>query len=123
MLDFNSILIFSENPKVLSDFYKRVFQKESDMEQSDYTGFLVGKTFINIGPHDKVKGKNLDPNRIIINFETSDVKGEFDRIKNLGVKVIADPYSMNDMAGMQIATFEDPDGNYFQLISPWKNAM
>jgi predicted enzyme related to lactoylglutathione lyase len=60
----------------------------------------------------------LNPERIIINFETDDVKGEFERIKDLNAEIISDPY---EMGGMWIATFADPDGNYFQLVSPWKN--
>ena len=61
---------------------------------------------------------NFDsPIRIILNFETKDVKGEFSRIKALGTTVIAEPY---EMSGAWIATLADPDGNYFQLLSPWK---
>lgn len=119
MLNFNSILVFSENPKKLADFYKKVFQKEPDMDGGDYFGFLVGEGFITFGPHDKIKGKNLNPERIIINLETEDVKEEFKRIKTLGAKVIAEPYQMGDDNEAWIATLEDLDGNYFQLMSPW----
>lgn len=88
------------------------------MEDDGYAGFLVGKCFINFGNHDKVKGKSKNPERILINLETNNVKEEFVRIKKLGAAVIAEPYS----AGSEywIATFADPDGNYFQLVSPWK---
>ena len=30
MLDFKSILIFSEKPKELADFYQKVFKKDPD---------------------------------------------------------------------------------------------
>jgi predicted enzyme related to lactoylglutathione lyase len=116
-LNFNSLLVSSENPKVLSEFYGKVLDKKPDMDDGGYLGFLVGSGFITIGPHDKVKGKNKNPEQIIINFETTDVKGEFKRIKDLGTTVVTEPY---DMGGMWIATFADPDGNYFQLISPWE---
>jgi len=119
-LNFNSILVFSENPGKLNEFYKKVFEKEPDMADGGYYGFLVGSAFINFGPHDKVKGENKNPERIMFNFETSDVKGEFERIKNLGAKVIAEPYTMEWMYGF-IATLADPDGNYFQLLPPWKD--
>jgi predicted enzyme related to lactoylglutathione lyase len=59
-----------------------------------------------------------DPARIIFNFETETVKEEFDRIKKLGATVIKEPY---DMGGMWIATLADPDGNYFQLLTPWED--
>lgn len=118
MLNFNSILLFSENPKKLSDFYGKVLDKKPDMEDGGYVGFSAGGCFLNIGPHDKVKGKSSNPERVMFNFETDDVKGEFARIEKLGAKVIAKPYQMGEWDGW-IATLADPDGNYFQLMTPW----
>ena len=63
MLDLRSILVFSEDPRKLSDFYKKVFQKDPDWVMEGYYGFTVGKTFLTFGPHDKVKGKNPNPDR------------------------------------------------------------
>lgn len=119
MLNFNSILLSSENPKKLTEFYAKVFDKKPDMDENNYRGFLVGSCFLTIGPHDKIHGNNSNPDRILFNFETKDVKGEFKRIKKLGAKVITEPYEMGD-GGFWIATFADPDGNYFQLMSPWE---
>jgi predicted enzyme related to lactoylglutathione lyase len=120
MLNLRSILVFSEDPKKLSGFYKKVFQKDPDWEMEGYYGFNVGNTFLTFGPHDKVKGKNLNPDRMMYNFETRDVKGEFERIKGFGTQVVAEPYQMEENTGGWIATFADPDGNYFQLMTPWE---
>ena len=123
MLNFSSILLFSENPTALVEFYKKVFEKEPDWFGGDFSAFQVGTGSIVIGPHEKVKGPNSNPERIMFNLETEDILGEFDRIKGLGTKVIADPYhpkeEENDEEG-KIGTFEDPDGNFFQLMTPWK---
>lgn len=119
MLNFNSILLFSENPQKLAKFYQKVFQKKPDMEMNNYFGFMVGSAFFNIGFHDKVKGKNNQPERFIFNLETSKVEEEFERIKMLGAKVVKEPYHPAEESKMMIATFEDPDRNYFQLASPW----
>ena len=55
----------------------------------------------------------------MFNFETDDVKKEFERIKEIGAHVIKEPYSMDENDDQsQIATFADPDGNYFQLMTP-----
>jgi len=121
MLDFNSILVFSEDPKKLADFYRQVFQKDPDWSESGYYGFMAGKGFITFGPHDKVRSRNAHPERIMFNFETRDVKGEFERIKKLGAAVIAKPYSPSEDPKGMIATFADPDNNYFQLVTPWEN--
>lgn len=120
MLNFNSILVFSENPEELSSFYEIVFDKKPEMQMEGYTGFQVGAAWITIGPHDKVKGKSTNPERIMFNLETDDVKGEFERIKELGAEVIAEPYGMEEEGESKdaIATFADPDGNFFQLMTP-----
>lgn len=120
MLNLNSILLFSEDPKKLAEFYQKVFDVKPGWEQEGYTGFQVGKSFFMVGPHDKVKGMNHTPERLLVNFETEDVKGDFERIKGLGAKVIAEPYHPGEEPEMMLATFADPDGNYFQLASPMK---
>ena len=119
MLNFNSILLSTDNLEKLVDFYKKVFQKEPDMSEENYAGFMVGSAFLTIGFHDKIKGANPNPDRFLFNFETNDVKGEFERIKSLGAAVIKEPYTMDGSERMWIATFADPDGNYFQLVPPW----
>lgn len=115
-------MVFSENPKSLSDFYKKVLQVEPDWSDDSYSGFQIGSSHLIIGFHDKVHGKTKNPERIMFNLETKDVKGEFARIKKLGAKVVQDPYNPSgdkDEASL-VATFSDPDGNYFQLMSPYK---
>lgn len=121
MLDLKSLLLFSENPKELADFYSKLLEKSPEMENSGYYGFLAGSTFLTIGPHDKVHGTNPNPQRMLINFDTEDVKGEFERVKGIGAKVVKEPYQPDEAQEMWITTFEDPDGNYFQLTTPWKS--
>ncbi len=122
MLNFGSVLVFSEDPKRLADFYKRIFQRSPDWSEGGYYGFKAGNGVIVVGPHDKVHGKSANPERVLFNFETRDVKGEFERIRKLGVAVVAEPYSPGEDANMLIATFSDPDNNYFQLVTPWEEA-
>ena len=71
-----------------------------------------------VGPHDEVKGKNAHPGRLIWNIETTDVKGEFDKMKAAGAIVIREPYSFEGYPDSWIATLADPDDNYFQLMTP-----
>ncbi len=117
MLNLSSILIGSTQPKVLAEFYEKVFGKKPDMEEGGYSGWLVGKTFFTVGEHSEVKGKSKEPARMIFNLETKEVKEEFERIKKIGAEVIKEPY---DMGGALIATLADLDGNYFQLMTPWE---
>ncbi len=118
MLNLNSFLLYSEAPGKLVEFYRRVLAREPEWEEEGFSGFEVGACTLIIGLHSEVHGPSRNPQRIIFNFETEDVKGEFDRIKGLGAKVIAEPYQMDDHT---IATLADPDGNFFQLVSPMES--
>ena len=115
MLKLNSVLLGSENPEPLVAFYNKVLGPPG-MEQGGFTGWDVGGAYLTVGFHSEVLGKNADPGRVIWFMETADVQGEFDRIKGLGAQVVTEPYEME--GGFKLATFADPDGNYFQLASP-----
>ena len=121
MLNLNSLLLFSEAPKKLIDFYRQVLAREPKWQEGEFSGFEVGACALVIGPHSELHGRNKNPERTMFNFETNDVKAEFERMKKLGAKVIAEPYHMGDDQGHLIATLADPDGNYFQLMSPMKS--
>lgn len=110
-------MVGTMNVTEMADFYEKVFQKKPDMSEGGYHGWLVGQCFFTVGEHSEMGGKTKDPGRIIFNFETEQVKEEFERIKDLGAEVIKEPYQMGEA---WIATLADPDGNYFQLMTPWK---
>ena len=116
-MDFNSILIGSEDPQRLADYYTRLFG-EPTMSDGGYTGWLIGRGFVTVGPHDEVKGRNAHPGRIIWNIETADVKGQFERFVEAGAIVVREPYGFEEDPNALIATLADPDDNYFQLMSP-----
>lgn len=117
MLSLSSVMIGSSQPQVLADFYEKVFEKPADMVDGDWHGWSVGTAFLSVGAHSEVKDKAKEPQRVIFNFETKEVKDEFERIKKAGATVVKEPY---DMQGMWVATLADPDRNYFQLMSPWE---
>jgi len=110
-------MIGTKQPQVLAAFYEKVFAKPADMADSEngFYGWQVGSGFIGVLEHSEMGGNTKDPGRVIVNFETAQVQEEFERIKALGGTVIRAPYSMDQ--GL-IATFADPDGNYFQLMTP-----
>jgi predicted enzyme related to lactoylglutathione lyase len=116
-VNFNNILIGSEDPQRLVDYYTKIFGKPA-MSDGGYTGWQIGSGFIAVGPHSEVKGKSAHPGRIIWNIETADVKGEFDKMKAAGAIVVREPYSFEGYPDSWIATLADPDDNYFQLTTP-----
>jgi len=115
-MNLNSILIGTEDPQRLAAFYTKLFGDPA-WDEGGYTGWLIGTGGVTVGAHDQVKGENEQPGRIIWNIESADVRGDFERFKAAGATVVQEPYGMGD-DDMRIATFADPDGNYFQLVSP-----
>ena len=116
-LNFNNVMIGSAQPEVMGEFYTKVLDRPSDMKEEGWYGWHLGAAWLSIGGHSEVKGQAKDPQRVMLNFETKEVKEEFERIKGAGATVVKEPY---EIQGMWIATFSDPDGNYFQLMSPWE---
>ena len=121
-MNFNSILIGSEDPKRLTDYYARLFGPPG-FEDGGYSGWQVGSGFVTVGPHSEVTGTNPQPGRLIWNIETADVEREFARLVEAGATVIREPYTMGEEMPGFIATLADPDGNYFQLMSPMPAEM
>jgi len=117
MLNLSTVMIGSEDPKALSEFYTKVLG-EPAWQDGGYVGWQAGNATLMIGPHSEVKGRNEMPGRIILNFETPDVQAEYERLRGLGVAVYKEPYRPAEAADLWLATLEDPDGNYFQLASP-----
>lgn len=116
-----SILLSSENATNLANFYKdRVGLKvgeEMEMGDEGEKGYDI--TFgsgasLYILDHSKVKGKNAQPERVMFNLEVDDAEKEAQRLKEEGIKVVEDVYHVEGYG--LVATFEDIDGNYFQLV-------
>ena len=119
-MKLSGILIGSEDPQRLAEYYAKVLGV-AGMDDGGYTGFDVGGAWVSVGPHSEVHGRNAEPGRVIWNLEVADVRGEFERMRDAGATVVREPYTPEgtpeEMGEFLIATFEDPDGNYFQLMS------
>ena len=118
---FESLLIGSQNAKKLADFYKEKvgleigLEAEMGEENEALYELKLGKgPNIYIIDHSKVKGKNKNPERFIFNLEVDEIKKEVERLKKAKVKQIQDVYHIEGYGW--ISTFEDIDGNYFQLV-------
>jgi predicted enzyme related to lactoylglutathione lyase len=110
-------MIGTKQTKALAAFYEQVLGKPAEMVDAEngFFGWQVGSGYFSILEHSEMGGKTKDPGRMMLNFETTQVKKECERIKAFGATVIRAPY---EMGGGWIATLADPDGNYFQLVTP-----
>jgi predicted enzyme related to lactoylglutathione lyase len=120
-MNFNSILIGTDNPQRLVEYYTRLFGEPAYKDES-YSSWQVGSGTVSVGAHSEVHGKSAQPGRIIWNIETDDVQGEFAKMKAAGAIVVREPYSFDQFPDSWIATLADPDDNYFQLMTPFDPA-
>ena len=116
-MKLTSVMIGSGNAAELVAYYSKLFGTPA-MEQDGWGGWQLGDGWVVIGPHDEVNGTNTQPGRLMFNLESDDVAGEFARLRDSGAIVVKEPYTPDGAEGGTIATFSDPDGNYFQLMSP-----
>ena len=117
MLSLSSVMVGTKKLKEMSAFYEKVFGRPADMSDSKegWAGWKVGNAYFSVLDHSEMGGKAKDAGRVLFNFETAQVKEEFARIKATGAVVVKEPY---EMGGGWVATLADPDGNYFQLVTP-----
>ncbi len=116
-----NVTLFSQNASELAHFYQEKvglkITTEAELGEDNANLFELrlseGSNFY-IVDHSKVKGKNKQPERVIINFEVDDIEAEVKKLEAAQVKKIQDIYHVEDYG--YIATFEDLDGNSFQLV-------
>jgi len=116
-----AVLLGSTNATKLAKFYRDVVGLKQTMEfemgEKGEMGFAFeyrNSSGLYIMDHSKVKGANKTPERLILNFEVDDIEKEVARLKETKVKVKQDIYHMEGYG--YIATFVDPDGNFFQFV-------
>lgn len=113
-------MLGSDNPKELGEFYTKVLGKPG-WQQDDWYGFGDNGSSLMVGAHSEINGSSKEPQRIMISFTVEDVKAEFERLKECGATVVAEPYQPDatNSPDMWLATLADPDGNYMQIARPW----
>lgn len=119
-MKLGSIMIGTADPARLAGYYTALFGTPEWDDGSGFFGWDLGEgTGLGLGPHDEVSGSNVSPGRVMWNLESLDFQAEYDRLAAAGAIVVKEPYDpTGNGSEMRIATFADPDGNYFQLMTP-----
>ena len=100
--------------KNLLPFYRDIVGLKPNFESQEFVVFGEANTpSFALGTHSEVKGKNNDPARHMVGFQTDDIDAEVARLKSKGVQFVDDPEKFDQVT---VATFKDPEGNYVQLL-------
>ena len=115
----SAILIWSEDYKALTDWYVTKLGAKiiEELTHPDDTGFgmHLGESYLWVGKHSEIKGKNKDPFRIMFNLTVDSVTDAYNELKDKGVEFIVSPFKAPTF-DKYFATFSDLDGNTIQLI-------
>jgi predicted enzyme related to lactoylglutathione lyase len=114
---FSGASRWTEDINNLLPFYRDVLGLKVTMESPGYA--IVGADSpdspgLLLGTHSEVHGRNPDPKRHMVGFNSNDLQADWQRLMAAGVEFIEDPTGYGD--GMWIATLKDPEGNLVQLF-------
>lgn len=109
------IVLGSTGPERLWEWYRTAFAPGAQ-RQKEMLGLELGGTYVIFESRDDVGPKAAEPGRILVNFEVDDIHAAETRLnEELGVRWVRPVTDMGD-GGVRLATVEDPDGNYVQLL-------
>jgi predicted enzyme related to lactoylglutathione lyase len=113
---FAGVSTWSEDLNNLLPFYRDVLGLKVAQESAGFV--LLGEDrpdapSFGLGTHSEVHGRNTDPARHMVGFESDDLIADWRRLKEAGVEFIEDPTDYG--GGMTMATLKDPEGNLVQI--------
>ena len=108
-----TVMVGSAQPDALAAVYQDVLGLPRVAKYQDPV-FEAAGGFIRIRRHSEIQGRSKEPSRVQLNLFVDDVRKEYTRIQAQGVRFVRAP--AEESWGGIVATMEDPDGNFVQLI-------
>lgn len=105
----DSILIGSSHADEVRNWYRRAF----DASENEMGAVVLGDVQIFVEQHSEVSGPSEEPARVMVNIDVTDIDRLASHLSDMGV-IFVRPVEATDFG--RIATVEDPDGNYVQVI-------
>jgi uncharacterized glyoxalase superfamily protein PhnB len=110
---FAGYVLGCTNPEQLAEWYQKAFKGD--------TGEILGRPMVVVGgarvvfdQRDDIADRAAEPGRFIINVSVTDIDAIAAHLDGLGVVWIRPVERVVGFGG--IGTFEDPEGNYVQLL-------
>jgi len=114
-----SVALWSEHHKKLANWYQDILglniRSYTNNPADDCYDMDVGPNFFSIGKHDKVKGNNKDPYRMMIGFQVSSISKVYEELKNKQITWIAKPF-LAPTGTVWCMTLQDPEDNIVQFF-------
>ena len=85
------VIIWTENMAAMAAFYRDTLGMPVHSERPHFVAFEWGEMRFSIGSHSEVHGRNAEPQRIMVNFGTSDIHALHERLTAAGVRFVRPP--------------------------------
>jgi predicted enzyme related to lactoylglutathione lyase len=110
------VLIWTEASRFaeMARFYHHVLGLVPRSSRADFINFDWNGVRLSVGVHDGLRGRAVDPLRIMVNLAVDDIEAVHGRLARAGVVFIRPPEQ--EEWGGRVATFADPDGNTLQIM-------
>jgi predicted enzyme related to lactoylglutathione lyase len=109
------LVLGSTDPRRLYEWYRSVFAPDAE-KQDDMLALELGGTWLIFEERDDVAARAAEPGRVLFNFEVADIRAAEARLNELGVRWVRPVTEPAPGDPVLLATVEDPDGNYPQII-------
>ena len=103
----------AERFQAMRDFYVETLGLPPRSDREGFVNFQWEGVRLTIGIHGEVAGRAADRRRVMVNFAVPDLAGFHEHLLAEGVVCVRPPEA--EHWGL-LATYEDPDGNTFQLM-------
>lgn len=100
--------------EAMEAFYVDTLGLEPRSRRPGFVNFAWGSTRLTVSIHAGVRGRSVEPTRIMINLLVADIHHVTERLRRNGVRFSRQPEQ--ESWGGWVATFADPDGNILQLL-------
>lgn len=104
----------SDDPHRLMAFYRDIVGLEPQPDSGEFALQLGPGATLGFDGHSEVHGRTREPARVLIDLFVDDIAAEQARLEARGVTFLRSQ-GVEYWGGI-ISTFQDPDGNYVQLI-------
>ncbi|HEX6030062.1 MAG TPA: VOC family protein [Tepidiformaceae bacterium] len=104
----------SDDPMRLYNFYHDVVGLDVQPDSGQYALQLSPGVTLGFDGHSEVHGRAKEPARILVDLFVDDIAAAEDELRARGVTFLRSQ-GVEYWGGI-ISTFEDPDGNYLQVI-------